>query len=111
MRSQLHLARLAFGFSQLPLSASDILSVSWKSALVHSVAALFVPIIALRFAVGWAEIRQNLLFVYLSTLSCLLPSLALSRFNYEIPSLLGGAAGLCLSALLAKYQVGLARTD
>jgi len=100
-----------FGFSQVPLSASDIFSVSWKSALVHSVAALFVPIIALRFAVGWAEIRQNLLFVYLSILSCVLPSLALSRFNYEFPSLIGGAVGLCLSALMAKYQVGLVRTD
>jgi lactate permease len=78
---------------------------------VHSVAALFVPIIALRFAVGWAEIRQNLLYIYLSILSCVLPSLALSRFNYEFPSLIGGAIGLCLSALLAKYQVGLAPTD
>jgi lactate permease len=100
-----------FGFSQVPLSASDILSVSWKSALVHSVAALFVPIIALRFAVGWAEIRQNLLYIYLSILSCVLPSLALSRFDYEFPSLIGGAIGLCLSALLAKYQVGLAPTE
>ena len=100
-----------FGFSQVPLSPSEILSVSWKSALVHSVAALFVPIIALRFAVGWAEIRQNLLYIYLSILSCVLPSLVLSRFNYEFPSLIGGAIGLCLSAWMAKYQVGLARTD
>src|SRR6516225_9181101 len=30
-----------FGFSQVPLSPSEILSVSWKSALVHSAAALF----------------------------------------------------------------------
>ena len=50
-----------FGFSQVPLGPWEILSVSWKSALVHSVAALFVPVIALRFVVGWAEIRQNLL--------------------------------------------------
>jgi lactate permease len=100
-----------FGFSQVPLSASEILSVSWKTALVHTIAALFVPIIALRFAVGWAEIRQNLLYIYLSILSCALPSLVLSRFNYEFPSLIGGAIGLCLSALLAKYQVGLAPTD
>jgi len=77
---------------------------------VHSVAALVVPIIALRFAVGWAEIRQNLLYIYLSILSCAIPSLALSRFNYEFPSLIGGALGLCLSALLARYQVGLAPT-
>jgi len=99
-----------FGFSQVPLSPSEILAVSWKSALVHTVAALFVPIIALRFVVGWDQIRQNLLYIYLSILSCVLPSLALSRFNYEFPSLIGGAVGLCLSVLLAKRQVGLAHT-
>src|SRR5262249_48048459 len=97
-----------FGFSQVPLSPSEILSVSWKSAIINGVAALFVPIVALRFVVGWAEIRQNLLFIYLSILSCILPSLILSRFNYEFPSLVGGAIGLCLSVLMAKHQVGLA---
>jgi len=97
-----------FGFSQAALSPSEILSVSWKSALVNSVAALFVPIIALRFVVGWAEIRRNLLYIYLSILSCVLPSLVLSRFNYEFPSLIGGAVGLCLSVLLAQRRVGLA---
>ena len=97
-----------FGFSQVPLSTSEILSVSWKSALVHTVAALLVPTIALRFVVSWAEIRKNLLFIYLSILSCTLPSLFLSRFNYEFPSLIGGAVGLCLSVLMARYRVGLA---
>jgi lactate permease len=97
-----------FGFSQVPLSPSEILSISWKSALVHSVAALVVPIIALRFLVGWAQIRQNLIYIYLSILSCVLPSLALSRFNYEFPSLIGGAVGLSLCVPMAKYQVGLA---
>jgi lactate permease len=96
-----------FGFSQAQLSPSEILSVSWKSALVNSVAALFVPIVALRFVVGWSEIRQNLFYIYLSILSCVLPSLILSRFNYEFPSLIGGAIGLCLSALMAKRKVGL----
>jgi lactate permease len=98
-----------FGFSQAQLSPSEILAVSWKSALMNSVAALIVPIIALRFVVGWSEIRQNLLYIYLSILSCVLPSLVLSRFNYEFPSLIGGAIGLCLSALFAKRRVGLAR--
>jgi lactate permease len=96
-----------FGFSQVQLSPADILSVSWKSALVNSVAALFVPVIALRFVVGWSQIRRNLLYIYLSILSCVLPSQVLSRFNYEFPSLIGGAVGLCLSALMAKRQVGL----
>src|SRR5215475_14094498 len=100
-----------FGFSQVPLSPSEILVMSWKSALVHTVAALVVPIIALRFLVSWAEIRRNLAFIYLSILSCALPSLFFSRFNYEFPSLIGGAVGLCLSVLIAKLGVGLARTD
>src|SRR5262245_34678679 len=99
-----------FGFSQVPLSPSEILTISWKSALVHTIAALLVPIIALRFLVGWAEIRQNLVFIYLSILSCTLPSLFLSRFNYEFPSLIGGAVGLCLTVLMARYRVGLAHT-
>ena len=97
-----------FGFSQVPLSPAEILSVSWKSALVHSVAALFVPVIALSSMVGWVQTRQNLLYVYLSILSCVLPSLALSRFTYEFPSLVGGAIGLCLSVLMAKGHLGLA---
>src|SRR5262249_51999849 len=97
-----------FGFSQLPLSPAEILSVSWKSALVHSVAALVVPVIALRAMVGWVQTRDNLLFVYLSILSCVLPFLVLSRFNYEFPSLVGGAIGLCASVLMAKRRVGLA---
>ena len=99
-----------FGFSQVPFGPMEIYSVSWKSALVHSVAALFVPIIALRFVVGWAEIRRNLFYIYLSILSCVLPCLALSRVSYEFPALIGGAVGLCLSVLLAKWRVGLART-
>jgi len=53
-----------FGFSQVPLSPSEILAVSWKSALMHSVAALFVPVIALRSMVGWVQTRDNLLYVY-----------------------------------------------
>jgi lactate permease len=48
-----------FGFSQVPLSPSEILSVSWKSALVHAVAALFVPIIALRFVVEWHRFART----------------------------------------------------
>src|SRR5262245_4474556 len=97
-----------FGFSQVQLSTSEILAVSWKSALVHSVAALFVPVIALRSMVGWVQTRDNLLYVYMSILSCVLPALVLSRFNYEFPSLIGGAIGLCFSVLMARYQLGLA---
>src|SRR5215467_3434240 len=52
-----------FGFSQAQLNPSEILSVSWKSALMNGVAALCVPLIALRFVVGWSQIRQNVLYI------------------------------------------------
>jgi lactate permease len=100
-----------FGFSQVPLSPTEILSVSFKSALVHTLAALVVPVIALRSVVGWVQTRRNLPYVYLSILSCVLPSLVLSRFNYEFPSLVGGAIGICLSVVMARRQLGLAPGD
>src|SRR5262245_15319890 len=86
-----------FGFSQVPLDPSEILSLSRKSAIVNTGAMLLVPVVALRFLLGWSEIRRNLVFTYLSILSCALPSLLLSRFNYEFPTLIGGAVGLCMS--------------
>src|SRR5215469_12624207 len=52
-----------FGFSQVPLSPPEMLSVSWKRAIVQTVAALFVPIIALSFMVGWAQISQNMFYI------------------------------------------------
>ena len=64
-----------FGFSPVPLSPAEMLSVSWKSAVVHTMAALVVPILALRVLVGWGDIRKNLLFIYMSILSCALPAL------------------------------------
>lgn len=97
-----------FGFGQLGLSDADMLAVGSKSALFHGVAALFVPILALRFVIGWDEIRRNLAFVFVSILSCTIPYVILARFNYEFPALVGGAIGLGLSAFLAHAGFGLA---
>jgi lactate permease len=97
-----------FGFSPLALSSSEMLSVSWKSALVQGAAALFIPVMALRFVVSWSQIRRNLVYIYLSILSCVVPYMLLARFNSEFPSLIGGAVGFGLSTLLARHQLGLA---
>lgn len=96
-----------FGLGQLGLSESQLLTIGFKSALIHSVAALIIPIIALRIMVSWKEIRQNIVFVYISILSCVLPYLIISHFNYEFPSLIGGAIGLLLSVLFAKMNIGI----
>lgn len=98
-----------FGFANLGLSDADLLEIGRQTALIHTVAGLIIPILALRFIVSWQQIRQNLPFILLSVLSCTLPYLLLAQVNYEFPALLGGAIGLTLSVLLARANIGLTR--
>ncbi len=97
-----------FGFGQLGLSEQELSALAYKSALIHGMAALFIPILALRFVIGWNEIKRNLVFVFASILSCTVPYVIVARFNFEFPSLVGGAIGLGLSAYLAHIRFGLA---
>jgi lactate permease len=96
-----------FGFGGLGLADNVILDISFTSAVMNAIAALFIPLIALRFVVPWREIRQNLVYIYLSILSCVLPYVLLARFNFEFPALVGGMLGLLASILLSKKGVGL----
>ncbi|MDO4643031.1 MAG: L-lactate permease [Cardiobacteriaceae bacterium] len=100
-----------FGFGQLKdsnlLSDADILQIGKETGLMHFVAAFIVPVIALRFITGWAEIRKNIGFIYLSILACTIPYLLLAQVNYEFPSLVGGGIGLLLSVFLANHGIGL----
>jgi lactate permease len=97
-----------FGFGSLGLAESQLLEIGLKAALMHAVAALVIPVIALRLVVDWKEIRRNLLFVELAVFSSVLPMAALATFNYEFPSVVGGAIGLLLTIFLAKHGIGLA---
>ncbi|MEG3766707.1 L-lactate permease [Alteromonas sp. 14N.309.X.WAT.G.H12] len=100
-----------FGFEALALSPSDLLEVANQTALINAVAALLIPILALKFVVSGSLIRQNLVFILLSILSCTLPYYALANWNYEFPSLLGGAVGLMMNIFLAKANIGLHTTQ
>lgn len=97
-----------FGLGQLKLPPDQLLQIGIDSAIIHSVAALVIPVIALSFVVSWKDIRANIVFIYLSILSCVLPYLAVAFFNYEFPSLLGGMIGLIGSVMLAQAGIGLA---
>jgi lactate permease len=97
-----------FGLGPLGLSHPMLLKVSINTALIHAVAALIIPVLALAFVVRWKEIFRNLAFVYLSVLSCVVPYILLATVNYEFPSLVGGAVGFVVSILLAKKGWGLA---
>jgi lactate permease len=97
-----------FGFGSLGLAESQLLEIGLKAALMHVVAALVIPVIALRLVVDWKEIRRNLLFIELAVFSSVLPMAAVATFNYEFPSVVGGAIGLLLTIFLARNGVGLA---
>jgi lactate permease len=96
-----------FGLGILDLSDPELLAIGFESAIIHTVAALIIPVIALTFVVAWKDILKNIVFVYLSILSCIIPYLALASFNYEFPSLVGGMVGLVFSVFFASQGIGL----
>ena len=49
-----------FGFSGIELSESETLLIGFKSALIHSIIALLIPLIALSRVVKWRSIFQNM---------------------------------------------------
>jgi lactate permease len=100
-----------FGFGSLGLAESQLIEIGLKAALMHAVAALIIPVIALRLIVDWKEIRQNLLFVELAIFSSVLPMVAVAKFSYEFPSVAGGVIGLLTTILLARHGVGLAKNE
>lgn len=100
-----------FGFSTLGLTDPTLLTIGQNSALIHSVAAFIIPLLALRFVLTWQSIRRNYFFILLSTLSCTVPYILFAQWNYEFPALVGGAIGLIISVLLARFGIGLEKTD
>lgn len=49
-----------FGFAPLNLGDSTLLHIGQQTAMIHFVAALVIPFMALKVIVGWREIRKNL---------------------------------------------------
>lgn len=96
-----------FGLEPLGLSEAALLEVSTQTALINLVAGFVVPVIALAFVVDWSAIRKNIVFIVLSVIACTLPYYLLANFNYEFPSLIGGAIGVMISIWLAKRNIGL----
>jgi lactate permease len=96
-----------FGLEALNLNPEQILDVATQTALINSMAAFIIPIMALKFVTSWQMIRQNILFILLSILSCTIPYYWIATWNYEFPSLIGGAIGLMISIALAKRGIGL----
>jgi len=100
-----------FGLGALGLAESQLLRIGLKAALMHSVAALIIPVIGLRFVLDWKEIRRNLLFVELAVLASVVPMALVATFNYEFPSVVGGMIGLLTTIFLAQRGIGLTKDE
>lgn len=100
-----------FGFGPLQLPEAQVLEVGSMTALIHSVAAFVIPVMALRLIVSWSDIRKNLPFIYISIFACVIPYFLLAQVNYEFPSLVGGAIGLLISIFVANKGIGLAKVE
>lgn len=100
-----------FGFGSLGLTNQQITELGLKAAIVHVTAGLVIPLIALKYVFDWKEIKQNLVYIYLTVFACALPMMLLATINYEFPSLLGGAIGFIISIFLAKKRIGLKKDD
>lgn len=100
-----------FGFGPLNLTESEILTIGSMTALIHSFAAFVIPLMALRVMVSWKEIRQNIVFIYISVFACVIPYFVIAQFNYEFPALVGGAIGLLISVFVANRNIGLVKME
>jgi lactate permease len=100
-----------FGFSAIELSETEILSIAFKSATIHAIVSLFIVTIALLQLVKLKSILNNAGYIILSVASTVIPYLVVSGFNYEFPSLIGGATGLLASVFFAKKNIGLKTGD
>ena len=102
-----------FGFGELInkgfINDNELSQIGQITSIIHLLAAFVVPVMALRVIVSWKAIRENLLFIFLSILSCTVPYVAIAWFNYEFPSLVGGAIGLFISVGLANKGIGLSK--
>ena len=98
-----------FGMGALQLENNQLLEISFNSAFMHACAASVIPVIALKFVVTWQEIKANLIFIYLSIISCVIPFVALAKFNFEFPAIIGGMIGLITSVILALKGIGLVK--
>lgn len=96
-----------FGFGELSLSPEMIRLIGFKTALLQCAASLAIPLLALKILFPWKTLRANLLFIYLSILSTVLPYLLFASFNVEFPSIIGGLVGLITTVLLASHKTGL----
>lgn len=100
-----------FGFGNLGLTEDEFLEISYKSAICLAIGAFILIPLTLRIIVPWTLVKKNAVFIFLSLLVCVGPSVGIAFVSYEFPSLMGGLVGCGLTAVLISFRVGLAPLD
>lgn len=102
---------LWFGFGPLKLSEEELLEISYQSSIAMIIAASILLPWVLTVLIPFSVVRKNLVFLYLSVFSVMVPLVGLSFVSYEFPSLLAGLVGCVLTAVLIKFRVGMAEQE
>jgi lactate permease len=96
-----------FGLGNLGLTEDELLEVSQKAGVALAVGAFVLMPWVLSVLAPVHVIKANLPFIYFSLITVVGPSVAMSSFSYEFPSLIGGIIGCAGTALLISKKVGL----
>jgi L-lactate permease len=99
-----------FGFGDVA-TPDEFLEISYKSGICLAIGAFILVPITMLILVPFALIKKNIIFIYLSLVTVVGPSLGISFVSYEFPSLIGGMVGCGMTAFLISRRWGLAPLD
>ena len=79
----------------------------FNAAIALSICAILIVPFVVNIIVPRSELMKSLPFVFMSTLSVVVPFIGLAFVNYEFPTLASGIFGLLATTLLTVFRVGL----
>ncbi|KAL3905150.1 MAG: hypothetical protein SGILL_009792, partial [Bacillariaceae sp.] len=99
-----------FGFGNVA-TEEEFLEISYKAGICLAVGAFILVPLTIWILVPFAVVKKNLIFIALSLVTVVGPSLGISFVSYEFPALMGGLIGCGLTAVLIYFRLGLAPLD
>lgn len=79
----------------------------FNAAIALSICAILIVPFVVNIIVPKSDLMKSLPFIFMSTLSIVLPFIGLAFVNYEFPTLASGIFGLLVTTLLTVFRVGL----
>jgi L-lactate permease len=99
-----------FGFGGIA-TEEEFVEISYKSGVALAIGAFILVPFTITVLVPRIVVKKNIVFIMLSLVTVVGPSLAISFGSYEFPALIGGMIGCGLTGVLIKFRLGLAPLD